>query len=401
MAKDEPIRAPIRNQRAPMQYRRFGKTERELSVITLGGMRYVHGWEGKRTDLPQDSIDNCRRCTELALDAGINHIETAFGYGKSEHLYGKVLSEELNVPRSRYHLMTKGRPTSGNDQRKLIDKQLDALRTDHFDFYAWHGVNNQHDFDTMMAKDGPVEALLDLKRQGVIGHVGFSTHAPLDIILSALDTDCFDFVNLHYYYFRQRNEPAVRLAAKKDMGVFIISPNDKGGRLYKPSKLVADATAPLTPIQWNARFCLRTPDVHTLSFGMTAPAHFDEMRGIFPVSAPLSPSDQAALERLDARLDAVPGGRYEGWEHERHDSGINIPEALRLRRLWLGYDMIDFARYRYNMFGQDDWFPGVKCTEEVLAKLDASQFPRDVDVKALLREAHEKLSTTDQPETGH
>jgi predicted aldo/keto reductase-like oxidoreductase len=391
----------IRNERAPMQYRRFGKTERELSVITLGGMRYVHGWEGKRSDLPQDSIDNCRECTQLALDAGINHIETAFGYGKSEHLYGKVLSEELSVPRSRYNLMTKGRASTADEARKQVERQLSALRTDHFDFYAWHGINSARDFDTACCKGGPVEALLDLKRQGVIGHVGFSTHAPLAIILAAIDTDYFEFVNLHYYYFRQRNEPAVKRAASKDMGVFIISPNDKGGRLYKPSPLLSELTAPLTPIQWNARFCLRTPDVHTLSFGMTAPSHFDEMRGIFPVSTPLATHDQQILERMDARAATVPGGSYEGWEHESDPSGINVPEALRLRRLLLGYDMSHFARYRYNMFGADEWFPGQKCTEEVLAKLDASKFPPDVDIKALLRDAHAKLSTDEQPETGH
>jgi predicted aldo/keto reductase-like oxidoreductase len=394
-------REPIRNERAPMQYRRFGKTERQLSVITLGGMRYVHGWEGKRNDLPRDSIDNCRDCTQLALDDGINHIETAFGYGKSEHLYGKVLNEELNVPRSRYHLMTKGRPSTADEAYKQVERQLGALRTDHIDLYGWHGINNARDFDTACSKGGPVEALLDLKRQGVISHVGFSAHAPLEILLSAIDTDYFEFVNLHYYYFRQRNEPAVKLAAQKDMGVFIISPNDKGGRLYKPSTLLAELTAPLTPIQWNARFCLRTPDVHTLSFGMTAPAHFDEMRGIFPVRAPLSARDQKVLDAMDARGAAVPGGQYEGWEHELDPSGINIPEVLRMRRLLLGYDMSHFARYRYNMFGTDEWFPGVKCTEDVLEKLDTSTFPADVDIKGLLREAHEKLSTSEQPETGH
>jgi predicted aldo/keto reductase-like oxidoreductase len=392
----------IRNERAPMQYRRFGKTERMLSVITLGGMRYAHGWEGKRDELPEDSIDNCRECTELALDAGINHIETAFGYGKSEHLYGKVLNEELNVPRDRYHLMTKGRPTSASDMHKLVDKQLRALRTDHIDLYAWHGINNARDFDSACSQGGPVEALLELKRQGVVGHVGFSTHAPLEIILSALDTDYFDFVNLHYYYFRQRNQPAVKLAAKKDMGVFIISPNDKGGRLYKPSTLLTGLTAPLTPIQWNARFCLSTNDVHTLTFGMTAASHFKEMLGIFPVSAPMSPQDQAILEQLDARAAAVPGGQYQGWEHERSASGINVPEVLRLRRMLLGYDMSSFARYRYNMFGTgDEWFPGIKCTEENLSKLDAGTFPADVDIKALLREAHAKLSNDEKPETGH
>ena len=78
-----------------MAYRRFGKTEQQLSVITLGGMRFRHGWEKPRDELPSALIDHCAEVTTLALDHGINHIETAYGYGKSEHGYGMVLNEVL------------------------------------------------------------------------------------------------------------------------------------------------------------------------------------------------------------------------------------------------------------------------------------------------------------------
>jgi predicted aldo/keto reductase-like oxidoreductase len=393
---------PIRNQRAPMQYRRFGKTERALSVITLGGMRYVHGWESPRSELPAALLDQCRTCVQLALDAGINHIETAFGYGKSENAYGRVLNQELNVARERYHLMTKGRPMSADDVRKLVEKQLRALGTSFIDLYAWHGLNTAADFAAVCAPGGPAEALHALKREGVIGHVGFSTHAPLDVILQAIDTDLFEFVNLHYYYFRQRNAPAVRRAAEKDMGVFIISPNDKGGRLYAPSPLLRELTAPLTPIQWNARFCLGTPDVHTLSFGMTEPSHFDEMRGVTPASATLGELERTILARMDARRAHVPHVDYEAWEREHDASGINVPELLRLRSMLLGYDMRGFGRYRYNMFGtQGDWLPGVKADEEALEKLDVRGVPGGVDLKALLRETHAALGSEDAAETGH
>lgn len=393
---------PIRNQRAPMQYRRFGATELRLSVITLGGMRYHHGWESPRHELPARSIEQCRACVQRALDAGINHIETAWGYGKSETLYGRVLNQELGVPRSHYHLMTKSRGTTGDQMRKAVAAQLAALRTDHIELYAWHGLNSEEDLKTACAPGGPVETLHALKREGVIGHVGFSTHAPLEVILRAIDTGSFAFVNLHYYYFRQRNEPAVLRAAERDMGLFIISPNDKGGRLFRPPALLRELTAPLTPIQWNARFCLRTPAVHTLSFGMTEPAHFDEMLGVLPAATPLAAQDAQILARMDARLEHVPGAGYEGWELEHNPSGINVPEVLRLRRMLLGWDMQHYGRYRYNMFGTGDaWYPGEKCTEQNLARIDRGKLPREVDLRAMLREAHVRLDTAETPETGH
>lgn len=375
-----------------MQYRRFGRTERELSVITLGGMRYAGAWERPRDELPPSTIDNCRECVSAALACGINHIESAWGYVKSEHVYGRVLNQELAVPRDRYHLMTKGAPKTGDETRTMVERQLAALQTDHIDLYAWHGLNDRACFETALAKGGPVDVLCSLKQEGVIGSVGFSTHGPLELVMETIDSGRFDFVNLHYYYFNQRLAAAVRHAAEADLGVFIISPNDKGGRLYDPPVLLRELTAPLSPIQWNARFCLATPGVHTLSFGMTAPAHFEEMLGAFPISAQLSPEDLQVKRSLDQRLEVDPHSGYEGWDLADDPSGINIPEVLRLRRLWKCYNMTGFGRFRYNMFGtQGHWYPGEMCTEERLARLDASRLPREPDVRALLRETHAAL----------
>ncbi|MBA3846298.1 MAG: aldo/keto reductase, partial [Planctomycetes bacterium] len=222
--------------------------------------------------------------------------------------------------------------------------------------------------------------------------VGFSTHGPVDVICAAIGTGLFDFVNLHYYYFFQRNWPAVVLAAARDMGVFIISPNDKGGQLFNPPKLLRDLTAPLTPIQWNARWCLHTGLVHTLSFGLSEPAHVDEMRGAFPVSVPLAPADLAIEKALDARVQVDPISAWDGHEMMPDPSGINIPEVLRFRRLMRCYDMKDFGLYRYNMLeSKGHWFPGVFATDEALAKVDVSKAPPGVDVVALLRETHAAL----------
>src|SRR5262245_31633696 len=104
------LAAPVlrRNERAPMQYRRFGRSNRALSVITLGGMRYHDGWTPPRDEVPARTLEQCRKTVLSALEIGINHIETAHGYGKSEHCYGRVLNEELRVPRDRYFFMTKG-----------------------------------------------------------------------------------------------------------------------------------------------------------------------------------------------------------------------------------------------------------------------------------------------------
>jgi uncharacterized protein len=375
-----------------MQYRRFGRSNLALSVITLGGMRYHDAWTEPRDDLPARSIEQCRQMVLAAFAAGVNHIETAYGYGKSEGLYGKVLQEELRVPRTDYFLMTKGAAETGDDMKRMVEKQLRSLRTDYIDLYAWHGINTPRRYQAALHAAGPVEVLKRFQEQGVIGHVGFSTHGTLSLICEAISTGLFEFVNLHYYYFWQKNWGAVQLAAARDMGVFIISPNDKGGQLWNMPEAVKDIVAPLTPIQFNARFCLRTPLVHTLSFGMTEPDQVREMRGIFPVSVPLSQHDQAAQNQLDARLLLDAYAAYDGFEFEADPSGINVPEVLRFRRLLKCYDMESFARYRYNMLRPgDEWIWGEPCTPENLDKVRYDLAPPGVPLRRLLEETHEAL----------
>ena len=381
----------IRNQRHPMQYRRFGRTEKMLSVITLGGMRYTHGWESPRDQVPAETIAECVTMTQMALDAGINHIETAHGYGKSEYCYGQVLNQELRVPRDRYNLMTKGGPMSPEDVRRSIDEQLKGLQTDHIDLYGWHGINNRETLNAVL-KSGAIEELLKLKAEGVIGDVGFSTHGPLDVVMDALATGLFSFVNLHYYYFYQRLAGAVAYAASKDIGVFIISPNDKGGQLFNPPPLLSNLCAPLTPIQFNARWCLRTPAVQTLTFGMTRPEHVREALGVMPVSVPFTANELAIQIGLDNRLANDPVSAWEGWECLGDPSDINIPEVLRFRRLWKCFDMRGFAEYRYNMLEtKGHWFPGSFATDEAISKVDTTRVPAGIDLKAMLRETHAAL----------
>lgn len=375
-----------------MEYRRFGKTEKKVSVITLGGMRYKHGWENPRHEIPQETLDQCRETVEKALYQGINLIETAYGYGKSETVYGIVLNDVLKLKRDSYFLMTKGNASTAKEMRALVMEQLQTLKTDYFDFYAWHGMNTMELFETACAPGGAVEELLKMKEEGLIHHVGFSTHAPLEVIIRAIETDLFDFVNLHFYYFFQRNKAAIDLAQTKDMGVFIISPNDKGGKLNSPSEKLTALTSPLHPVQFNARFCLSHTAVHTLTFGLPVTSGFETIDGIFPAPAPMSHDDARIKLRLDEQRFSDPYSFYEGYEMSQDPSGLNIPEILRFRMMLKCYDMLQFGLYRYNMFKEKDhWFPGQFPNEENLNQIDYSRCPPEIPLRQLIEETHQAL----------
>ena len=374
-----------------MEYRRFGKTEELISVITLGGMRFKHGWTPPRNHLPKDSIEHCISTTRMALDLGINHIETAHGYMKSELLFGHAL-KELGVPRKQFKMMTKGAPMSGDETRRLVEEQLEALGLDHVDFYGWHGINNKELLKIAVEKNGPVETLHRLKDEGLIRHVGFSTHAPLGTILDAMQTGLFSFINLHYYYFFQRNLPAVQLAEKMDMGVFIISPNEKGGMLFRPSEKVKNLCKPLTPIVFNGRFCLSHPEITTLSMGIHEPKHFPQNLAILNRGNYSNSELSKVKAEMDAPLTKVSGLCTLCHECLPCPENINIPEVLRFRNLVEAYEMKDYGRFRYNMFeGQGHWFPGTfsfNCTEcgDCLPRC-----PENLNIPTLLMETHKKL----------
>jgi uncharacterized protein len=374
-----------------MEYRRFGKTEESISVITLGGMRFKKGWESPRNHLPKDSIDNCISVTRMALDLGINHIETAYGYMKSERLFGFTL-KKLGVPRNQFKIMTKGAPMTGDETRSLVEEQLKALGLDYIDFYGWHGINNKELLEVATKKNGPVETLHKLKDEGVIRHIGFSTHAPLDIIINAIRTDLFSFVNLHYYYFFQRNLPAVKLASEMDMGVFIISPNEKGGMLFKPSAKVAELCKPMTPIQFNGRFCLSHPQITTLSMGMHEPKHFSQNLAILNQNNYSNKVFYKVKKEMDAPLVNISNLCTLCDQCLPCPENINIPEVLRFRNLVEGYNMNDYGSFRYNMLeGQGHWFPGkfsFNCTQcgDCIPRC-----PESLAIPKLLMETHKTL----------
>ena len=151
-----------------------------------------------------------------------------------------------------------------------FEQSMGHLGLKYVDLFSLHGVNNRQVLEWALRPGGCLEAAQKLQKEGRVRHLGFSTHATPDVINEAIETGAFDYVNLHWYFVNRLNTPSVEAARACGMGVFIISPNDKGGRLQDRPAKMASLTAPFTPMQWNDLFCLSHPHIHTLSLGFPA-----------------------------------------------------------------------------------------------------------------------------------
>ncbi|MDY6938985.1 MAG: aldo/keto reductase [Cyanobacteriota bacterium] len=365
-----------------MRYRRFGKTNLNLSVFSLGTMRYLA------------SVENAVETVRAAVAAGVNHLETARGYGNSERCLGVAL--ESGLDRHRLYITTKIAPTGdGATTERYIDESLERLGTDYLDGLAVHGINTPEHLERVLSGDlyGIDRALDD----GRVRHLGFSTHGALDLILETIATDRFEFVNLHYYLFFQRNAPAIALARKKDLGVFIISPVDKGGQLYTPPAPLNQLCAPFSPLELNYRFLLADDRITTLSFGAADPGEVSHPLSFADRTEPLTPDEIDTLQRLETHRNETLGGDRcsQCYECLPCPEQIHIPEVLRLRNLAVAYEMTDFGRYRYGMFeNAGHWFPGKKGNRCTQCGDCLPRCPERLDIPALLQDTHQRLQSS-------
>ena len=389
---------------AAVPRRRFGRTGLRLPVLSAGFMRAMQSWQ----DVADEQIDPNSQRTMLAvareaLRLGIDHFETARGYGSSERQLGRVLEE---VGRDRVILQTKVQPCADPEQfSAAVRDSLRRLRVGRVDLLALHGVNDHRALWHACRPGGCLAAARRLHARGLVGWIGFSGHGPTGVLLDAVrhrGDGGFDYVNLHWYAIFRRHTAVLEQAAARDLGVFIISPTDKGGRLHHPPPLLGRLCAPLSPMQFNDLVCLLRPEVTTISVGASRPSDFHEHR------AALARLDQPDLvAAIDRRWQAAmcaatgqqrPDDHWPEWPSFADLPGyINVACIFWLENLVRGWDLGAYARARYALLGRENaWVPGNSAAHA--DDWDWTEIARDTGLTATelverLRRAHALLRT--------
>ncbi len=165
--------------RAELPRRRYGRGGEQLSVVGFGGIVVMNAEQ-----------EHANRTVARAVEQGVNYFDVAPTYGNSEERLGPALEPY----RKACFLACKSHERSAEKVREELQRSLKLLRTDYFDLYQLHALNDiEKDVDVVFGKGGAMEPILEAKADGRIRHVGFSAHSA-EAALVAMDRYDFDSI---------------------------------------------------------------------------------------------------------------------------------------------------------------------------------------------------------------
>lgn len=419
---------------------RFGKTELQMPIVTLGCMRFQQEWGPRITNMNMvgsDCQDNLVEILKLAvLKYGMIHIETARGYGSSELQLGCALKQlfmTTDIKREDLIIQVKVRPMkSVIEFRETIGESFQNLQIDYCDLFSLHGFNYEEqvkwvfgeekmtvvpqmenkeegaknseetkqedeskEASTQETEETCMSVLTEYMEAGKIKHLGFTTHGPTELICRLIAKDVFSYANIHYHYFGsytatggpdgKGNNLAVKMMQERDMGIFIISPFDKGGALYKPSKKLRSLTLPdMEPINFGMNWIWNhdkledgNAQLHTFTIGAGRPSDLDNAAVAAYLhntkSDDIAAKTKAVVERLErAKVQALGKDFADHWWK-------GLPKAYQCKSLvehnqivWIytvikAYGLLEFGKMRYASFESNSskWNPTSTAEENI------------------------------------
>ena len=200
----------------PMKTRRLGRLGHSSSVLIYGGAALA--------DVAEADAD---RSIELALQAGINHFDTAAAYGDSELHLGRWMPRI----RDRIFLATKTGERDATAAYDSIRRSLERLRTERVDLIQLHGVCDLDDLDRVTGTEGAVDGAIKAKDERLVGAIGITGHgmqAPA-VHLEAVRRFDFDTLITPYNFrlaqheaYRRDFDALAEAAMARDAGLMVI-----------------------------------------------------------------------------------------------------------------------------------------------------------------------------------
>ena len=297
-----------------MDYKILGKTGLKISLLGFGG-------------IPIQKIDAAGTKTLMTRlrAAGVNYIDTARAYTVSESFLG----EALEGIRQDFVLATKSMARDRASMAKDIDISLHNLRTDYIELYQVHNPSVA-DLEKVCAPGGALEALVEARTAGRIGHIGVTCHAT-EVLEKALELPWVETVMFPYNIVETQGEKLMQKAKERNIGFIVMKPLGGGA--------IDDATLAL-------RFILQNDAVSVVIPGM---AEEKEIQQNLAACQDKSPLTQAELEKINTIRDQLGGNFCRRCNYcAPCAKGISMPNVFLSEGYWTRYGLESYARSKYD-----------------------------------------------------
>lgn len=297
-----------------MEYRILGKTGLKISRMGFGGIL-----------IQKIDEEGTRKLLHEMMEMGVNYIDSARGYTVSEQYIGYG----LEGIRDKFVLATKSMSRTKEAMAADIETSLGNFRTDYIDLYQVHNPSMEQ-LDQVIGEGGALEALMEAKAAGKIGHIGLTAHSTA-VFERALGLDWVETIMFPYNIVEQQGAELIHKCAEKNIGFIDMKPLAGGA--------IEDATLAL-------RYVCSNPDVTVVIPGMAEVRELEQNLAACSNTEPLADEELKAMDKVREQL---------GTDFCRRCNycapctvGINIPSVFLFAGYLQRYDLADWAKDRYS-----------------------------------------------------
>jgi predicted aldo/keto reductase-like oxidoreductase len=333
-----------------------------------------------------------------AVDQGVNYLDTAYLYGRSEQIVGKALEQGY---REKVVLATKSplwHIKAHANFEDYLDQQLARLKTDYLDIYLLH---NLYTNNLKRAKLFDAFGFLDdMIEKGKIRFKGFSLHNTFEAFQGIVEDYYWDMAQIQLNILDEDQQVGLRglhYGAALDLAMVIMEPL-RGGTLITNAPAAAKALVAAHPAKrsladWCFRWLYDKPEISVILSGASTLEQLKENLRIFDDSAPgsLSGEERDFLEQLKAAYrDAYQVGCTGCGYCMPCSRGVDIPQILRAYDQYLLSERTSVVD---RMYYQRSMVEGERGADRCVACDSCVQrCPQSLAVPTFLKAAHEALS---------
>lgn len=333
-----------------MEYTTLGKTGLKISRMGFGGI-----------PIQRISAEGTKGLMTQLMEAGINYIDTARGYTVSE----EYLGYGLEGIRDHFVIATKSMARTKEAMVSDIETSLKNLRTDYIDLYQVHNPSMEQ-LDTVVGENGALEALLEAKTAGKIGHIGITAHST-EVFERALGYDWVETIMFPYNIVENQGEALIKKCKEKNIGFIAMKPLAGGA--------IENGTLAL-------RYVCSNPAVTVVIPGMAEPEELEENIRACSDGSPFTEEEKAQIEEIRHQL---------GTNFCRRCNycapctvGIGIPNVFLFAGYLERYNLADWAKDRYKSLA-------VKASACVKCGKCETRCPYHLPIRKMLEKAAEEF----------